>query len=156
MSSSTSRVDHGGNGSDRRFLADGEVPGDGEGTNTFTKTRRIDLWHKLDQLRTEPSTTPAMADMVAWLCYAGDTSAVAVKQTAREEPGAHPEHVEAKSETGEATVTRDDVDSGHGGVKLVGDGDTTTAVGKTTKQQGIKHHSIEMKPKVHQSRATAH
>ena len=80
------------------------------------------------------------------LRYVGDRSSITMKQTTRVEPGAHPEHVEAKSETREATVTRDDVDSGHGGVKLVGDGDTATVVGKTTKQQGIKHHSIEMKP----------
>ena len=69
---------------------------------------------------------------------------------------AHPKRVEAKSETRGATVTRVDVHGDHGGAKIVGDGVPATTVGKTTKQQGIKHHSIETKPKVHQSRATAH
>ena len=35
-----------------------------------------------------------MADTAEWLHYADETSAVAVKQTAREVPEAHPEHVE--------------------------------------------------------------
>ena len=38
-----------------------------------------------------------------------------------------------------------DGDSGHGGADFVGDGVSVTAVGKTTKQEWIKHHSIEMK-----------
>ena len=42
-------------------------------------------------------------------------------------------------------VTRVDGDSGHGGADFVGDGVSVTAVGKTTKQEWIKHHSIEMK-----------
>jgi len=37
---------------------------------------------------------PAMAGMAAQWRYAYETSAVAVKQTAREVPEAHPEHVE--------------------------------------------------------------
>ena len=56
---------------------------------------------------------------------------------AQEASEAHPEHVGAKTKTGEATVTRDDVHGDHGGAKIVGDGVPATAVGKTTKQQGI-------------------
>ena len=63
---------------------------------------------------------------------------------AQEASVAHPERVEAKSETGGATATRVDVHGDHDGAKLIGDGVLATAVGKTTKQQGIKHHSIEM------------
>ena len=59
---------------------------------------------------------------------------------------AHPDRVEATSETGEATVTRFDGDRDHGGADLVDDSIPTTAVGKTSKQDWNKHYSIEMKP----------
>ena len=58
---------------------------------------------------------------------------------------AHPECVEATSETGEAMVTRFDGDSDHGGADLIHDGVPATAVGKTTKQERIKHYSIKTK-----------
>ena len=58
---------------------------------------------------------------------------------------AHPERVEAKNKTGEATVTWVDGDSGHGGADFVDDGVPVTVVGKTTKQEWIKHHSVETK-----------
>ena len=58
---------------------------------------------------------------------------------------AHPECVEAMSETREAIVTRFDGDSDHGRADLVDDGIPVTAVGKTTKQEWIKHYSIETK-----------
>ena len=48
---------------------------------------------------------------------------------------AHPECVEATSETGEAMVTCFDGDSDHGGADLVDDGVPATAVGKTNKQE---------------------
>ena len=64
---------------------------------------------------------------------------------AQEASVAHPERVEAKSETGGATATRVDVHSDHGGARSVGDGVLATAVGKTTKQEWIKHYSIETK-----------
>ena len=98
----------------------------------------------------------AMADAAAQRRHTSKTRPVECKQKAWEGSAAHHEHVGAKSETGEATVTRDDVHGDHGGAMIVGVGVLATAVGKTTKQQGIKHHGIEMKPKVHRSRAMAH
>jgi len=86
-----------------------------------------------------------MVDVVAQHRYAGEIRPVEIKQKAYKGSTGHPECVEAKNETGEATVTRVDGDSGHGGADFVGDGVLTTAVGKTTKQERIKHHSIEMK-----------
>ena len=68
-----------------------------------------------------------------------------VKQRVQEASVAHPECVEAMSETGEATVTQFDGDSDHSGADLVDDGVPVTTVGKTTKQEWIKHHSIETK-----------
>ena len=53
---------------------------------------------------------------------------------------------EARSEVGEATERRDDDHGDHGGAKIVGEGEPATAVIKTSKQQRIKHHSIETKP----------
>ena len=97
-----------------------------------------------------------MADATARQRYASDRRLVECKQKARKGSAAHHKHIGAKSETGEATVTRDDVHGDHGGAKIVGDGVPVTAVGKMTKQQGIKHHGIETKPKVHRSRAMAH
>ena len=86
-----------------------------------------------------------MADVVAWQRYVGETRPVTVKQRVQEALVAHPELVEATSEAGEATVTRFDGDSDHGGADLVDDGVPATAVGKTTKQEWIKHYSIETK-----------
>ena len=59
---------------------------------------------------------------------------------------AHPECVEATRETGEAMVTRFDGDRDHGGEDLVDDGVSTTAVGKTSRQEWNKHYCIKMKP----------
>ena len=59
--------------------------------------------------------------------------------------GAHRKCVEATSETREAMVTRFDGDNDHGGADLVDDSASATTVGKTTKQERIKHHSIETK-----------
>ena len=58
---------------------------------------------------------------MARLCYAGNKRPVAVKQRVQEASVAHPERVGAKSETGEATVTRVDVHSSHGRANF-GDG----------------------------------
>ena len=68
-----------------------------------------------------------------------------MKQIVRETSVAHPERVEATSETGEATVTRFDGDSDHGGADFIDDGVPATVVGKMTKQEWIKHYSIETK-----------
>ena len=62
-----------------------------------------------------------MADVVAWQRHTGETRPVECKQKAREGSAAHHEHVGAKSETGEATVTRVDVHSSHGRANF-GDG----------------------------------
>ena len=75
-----------------------------------------------------------MADATARQLYAGDRRPVECKQKARRGSAAHHEHVGATTETGEATVTRDDVHGYHGGAKIVGEGVLATAVGKTTKQ----------------------
>ena len=42
-------------------------------------------------------------------------------------------------------MTRVDGDSGHGGADFVDDDVPSTAVGKMTKQERIKHHSVETK-----------
>ena len=86
-----------------------------------------------------------MADAVARHRCAGETKPVEIKQKASKGSAAHPERVEAKNETGGATVTRVDGDSGHGGANFVGEGVSVTAVSKMTKQERIKHHSVETK-----------
>ena len=84
-----------------------------------------------------------MADVVARWHDAGDMRLVAIKLIAQEASVAYPERVEAKNETGGTTAARVDVHGDRGGAKLVGDGVLVTAVGKMTKQQGIKYHGIE-------------
>ena len=69
---------------------------------------------------------------------------------------AHPDRVEATSETGEAKVTRFDGDRDHGKADLVDDSVSATAVGKTSRQEWYEHYSIETKPESQQARATAH
>ena len=76
-----------------------------------------------------------MADVAAWGRYAGGTRPLTVKQRVQETSVAHPERVEATSETGETMVTRFDGDSDHGGADFVDDSVPATAVGKTTKQE---------------------
>ena len=87
-----------------------------------------------------------MVDAVARQRYAGETRPVMVKQRVQEASVAHPECVEATSETGEAMVTRFDGDRDHDGADLVDDGVPATAVGKTSKQEWNKHCNIETKP----------
>ena len=49
--------------------------------------------------------------------YASGYRPVAVKLKVEEAPVAHPEHIEARSEVGEATERRDDDHGDHGGAK---------------------------------------
>jgi len=87
-----------------------------------------------------------MANAVTQQRYAGETRPVTMKQRVQETSVAHPERIEATSEPGEATVTRFDGDSDHGGADFVDGGVPVTVVGKTSKQQWIKHHGIETEP----------
>ena len=83
-----------------------------------------------------------MADAASRRHYAGKTRLVTVKLSAYKGSAPHPERVEAKNEAGEATVTRVDGDSGHGGADFVDDGVPVTVVGKLTKQEWIKQNNI--------------
>ena len=97
-----------------------------------------------------------MVDAMARQRYAGETSPVTVKQRVQEASVAHPDRVEATSETGEAVVTRFDGDRDHGGADLTDDGVSATAVDKMSRQEWNEHYSITTKPESQQSRATAH
>ena len=80
--------------------------------------------------------------------YAGETSAVAVKQTAREEPEAHPEHVEGDGRAGGTTDRRFDGHSDHGASN--GDGGAPmAAVDKRSNLPVIEHHGNKAKLEVH-------
>ena len=87
-----------------------------------------------------------MVDTAARRRYAGETKPKMVKQKAHEEPGAHPDHVEADGQARGTTERWVDVHDGHGEAEIVDGGEPATTVGKTTKQQWIKYHSIETKP----------
>ena len=80
-----------------------------------------------------------MADATARQRYVDDRRLVECKQKARKGSAAHHEHVGAKSETGEATVTRVDDHSGHGGASYVGDGVPVAVVDEMVTQQSTKH-----------------
>ena len=86
-----------------------------------------------------------MADVVPRQRYAGETRPVEIKQNAQKGSAAHPGCDEAKNETRGATVTRVDGDRAHGGEDFVDDVVPTTAVGKMTKQERNKDHSIKTK-----------
>ena len=97
-----------------------------------------------------------MADVVAWLCYAGDRSPIAIEQSAREVSAAHPEHVGAKIETGGATERWVDVYNNHDGANDGDDDAPTTAVDKRTNQPMIKHHGNKAKLKTCSARSGTH
>ena len=79
-----------------------------------------------------------------------------MKQTTREEPGAHPEHVDGDGRTGGTTERRFDGHSDHGGANN-DDGDVpVAAVGEMINQPGTKHHSNMAKLKLHRARAKTH
>ena len=86
-----------------------------------------------------------MADVVPRQRYAGETRLVEIKQKAQKGSATHPGRDEAKNETGGTAVTRVDGDSAHGGEDFVGDIVPATAVGKMTKQEQNKDHSIKTK-----------
>ena len=81
--------------------------------------------------------------------YTGDRSPVTLKHTAREEPGAHPEHVEGDGRAGGTTDRRVDVHSDHSGA-IFDDGDApVAAVDKTVNQPVTKHHGNKAELEVH-------
>ena len=86
-----------------------------------------------------------MADTVARRRYAGETSAVAVKQTAQEEPEAHPKHVEGDGRARGTTDRRVDGHSNHGGA-IDGDDDfPVTVVDKRSNQPVTECHRNKAK-----------
>ena len=86
-----------------------------------------------------------MADTAARRRYAGETSVVTVKQIAREEPEAHPEHVEGDGRAGGTTDRRVDGRSDHGGA-IDGDGDfPVTVVDKRSNQPVTMRHRNKAK-----------
>ena len=93
--------------------------------------------------------TPAMADTAVPRCYAGETRPVELKQKAREGSAAHPEHDLAKSKTGEATVTRVNAHSGHGGASFGDGGAPVTVMDKMSNQPVIEHHGNKEELEVH-------
>ena len=98
----------------------------------------------------------AMADTTARRRYTSNKRPATVKQTTREEPGAHPDHVEGDGRAGGTTDRRVDVHSDHGGANF-GDGEApVAAVVKTSNQQDIKHHGIETKLEQPNTRAEVH
>ena len=82
------------------------------------------------------------------LRYTGETSPVAVKQSAWEESGAHPKHARAGNRTGEATLKLVVSHNNHGGANNVGYGAPVAAVDKMVTQQSTKHHGnmAKLKP----------
>ena len=90
-----------------------------------------------------------MADAAARRHYASETKMKSVKQKAREGSVAHHEHVGANSGTGEATVTRVNVDSGHGGASDDYGGAQATVMDKMSNQPVIEHHGNKAELEVH-------
>ena len=97
-----------------------------------------------------------MAATTARRRYTGDRRLVTVKQMVQEGSSSHHEHARAGIKTGEATVKRGGVHSGHGGASN-GDGDVPVAVvDKTINQLVIEHHGIKAKLELPRSRKEAH
>ena len=71
--------------------------------------------------------------------YVDDRRLVECKQKAWKGSAAHHEHVGAKSETGEATVTRVDDHSVHGGANFGDGGAQATVMDKMSNQPVIEH-----------------
>ena len=81
-----------------------------------------------------------MAATTVQLRYAGETRPVAVKQSTREESGAHPKHARAEIRTGGAALMRVDGHSSHDDAGFVSGGVLVATVDKRLNQQGTKHH----------------
>ena len=77
--------------------------------------------------------------------YAGKMKPEEVKQTTREEPEAHPEHVEGDGRARGTTERRVDGHNDHGSANHVGDGVLATTVVKRIKQPVIEQHRIKAK-----------
>ena len=92
-----------------------------------------------------------MADAVARWHYAGETKPGTMKQTTREEPGAHPEHTGADDQTRGATEERVDGHSNHGGASNDSDDAPVAAVDKRVNQPRINHHDNMVKLKACQA-----
>ena len=92
-----------------------------------------------------------MVDAAARRRYAGETKPGTMKQTTREEPGAHPELDGAKSGVGGSTDMLVDGHSDHGGASN-DDGDApVAAVDKRVNQPSINHHDNMAKLKACQA-----
>ena len=63
-----------------------------------------------------------------------------MKQTTREEPGAHPKHVEGDGRARGTTERRVDGHSDHGGTSNNDDDVPVAVVGEMINQPGTKHH----------------
>ena len=75
----------------------------------------------------------AMVDTTTRRRYAGDRRPVTVKQTTREEPGAHPDHVEGDGRVEGTKERRVNGHGDHGGANHIGDGIQATAMVKRIK-----------------------
>ena len=93
--------------------------------------------------------TPAMADTVTQLCYAGDMRPIAVKLSAWKGSAAHPECDGAKSGVGGSTEMLVDGHSGHGGVNNGDGGAPVAVVDKRSNQPVTEHHRNKAKLEVH-------
>ena len=97
-----------------------------------------------------------MVDATAWRRHTGETRLVECKQKAWEGSAAHHEHVGAKSDTEEATVTRVDVHSDHGRANLGDGGAQATVMYKMSNQPVIEHHRNKAELEVHRARTRTH
>ena len=97
-----------------------------------------------------------MAAMTAWQHYASNKRPVTVKQMTREEPGAHPDHVEGDGRAGGTTERRVDGHSDHGRARIVGGGVPMTVVHKMVTQPSTKHHGIMAKLNQDSARSETH
>ena len=93
--------------------------------------------------------TSVIADAAARRRHTGETRPVECKQKAWEGSAAHHEHVGAKSETGDATVTRVDVHSGHGGANFGDGGAPAIVMDKMSNQPVIEHLGNKVELEVH-------